>query len=479
MKKLTFAILMSTMILVAGCSSPAGTNSTGTKPSESQTAETQLEDGLTFAQAHDAFVTNLVRQENDQDPIPEPPAGVFELEYYDSKVGELAAYVSSDPADDEKHPMIIWVVGGWGNGIDEFAWSYPEWEDDQTGSAFREAGILMMYPSFRGGNGNPGNYEALFGEVDDIVSAYEYAASLPYVDPDRIYLGGHSTGGTRALLASEYTDKFRAVFAFGPTDEVKYHNPTQFTFDTSDKEEFTMRSPIHWLDDVTSPTFLIEGEGGNASNLKTIQKKSENDNIHCYIVEDADHFTVLAPLTRLVADKILADTGSECTITLTDEELQTAMGQEPVKTYPVMVPFVSEELGLSLEVPAVWEYTSDFTDTTVYSFGAVYPEDNFWDMSELFVDAYRLDSPITFEEFAEMQSYLGDNNQNSQREVNGSTVYVTDSSTESSEYGTYYVKIAGIQKDEMYLELWFYSPMEYQDDANVIFEKVIDSVRLN
>ena len=212
-----------------------------------------------FAQAHDAFTTTLAREDNDSYSIPEPPEGLFDLVSYPSKVGDLAAYVSSDPGDGQKHPMIIWVVGGWGNGIDDFPWCYPEWDNDQTGSAFWQAGLLTMYPSFRGGNGNPGNYEALFGEVDDIVSAYEYAASLPYVDPERIYLGGHSTGGTRALLASEYTDKFRAVFCFGAVDEIKYHNNTQFTFDTTIEDEYVMRSPVYWLDNVKSPTFLIEG----------------------------------------------------------------------------------------------------------------------------------------------------------------------------------------------------------------------------
>ena len=174
-----------------------------------------------FAEAHDAFTTTLSEEKNDDYSIPEPPEGLFDLVSYPSKVGDLAAYVSSDPGDGEKHPMIIWVVGGWGNGIDDFPWVYPEWDNDQTGSAFWQAGILTMYPSFRGGCGYPGYYETLFGEVDDIVSAYEYAASLPYVDPERIYLGGHSTGGTRALLASEYTDRFRAVFCFGAVDKIR------------------------------------------------------------------------------------------------------------------------------------------------------------------------------------------------------------------------------------------------------------------
>lgn len=456
-------ILMSSLLLLAGCSSEAVT-----KPEEQQRQ--------TFAEAHDAFKTKLTKQESDQDPVPEPPAGVFELKYYDSKVGELAAYVSSDPADGKKHPMIIWIVGGWGNGIDEFAWSYPDWENDQTASAFREAGILMMYPSFRGGNGNPGYYETLFGEVDDIVSAYEYAAALPYVDPERIYLGGHSTGGTRALLASEYTDKFRAVFAFGPVDEVKYHNNTQFTFDTGNQEEYRMRSPINWLKDVKSPTYLIEGEGGNAKNLKAIQEKSANDNIHCYIVDDADHFSVLAPITRLLAEKISSDTDTACSITLTDAELQTAMAQPPVTSYPIMVPFEYEDFGLRMEIPAIWECSAQ--DSSL-SFRSLYSDDNFWDRSEMAVELFNIENPVTFDEFVENLSFLGDDSSKSEREVNGEPVYLAGGLYDITDYGTYFIKVAGFQQDDRYLELWFYIPEEYQEDADVIFEKVIESVTLS
>ena len=85
---------------------------------------------------------------------------------------------------------------------------------------------------------------------------------------------------------------------------MKYHNNSQFTFDTSDEMEYTMRSPIHWLDDVHSPTFLIEGSDGNADNLRNIEKTSKNSQISCYIIEGADHFAALAPVTQLLAGKI-------------------------------------------------------------------------------------------------------------------------------------------------------------------------------
>ena len=194
MKKCMALLLASLTVFTVSCSVP-GIGKSG----DSEKGEME---GQSFAEAHDAFQTTLTTQDSDSDSIPEPPEGVFDLVKYPSKVGDLSAYVSSDPGDGQKHPMIIWVVGGWGNGISDFPWTYPEWENDQTGSAFWRSGVLTMYPSFRGGCGNPGHYETLFGEIDDIVSAYEYAASLPYVDPDRIYLGGHSTGATRALLAA-------------------------------------------------------------------------------------------------------------------------------------------------------------------------------------------------------------------------------------------------------------------------------------
>jgi dipeptidyl aminopeptidase/acylaminoacyl peptidase len=73
-----------------------------------------------------------------------------------------------------------------------------------------------MYPSLRGGNNNPKYIEDGYGEMDDVIAAARYLASLPYVDLGRIYLGGHSTGGTLAMLSVESTTLFRAVFAFGP-----------------------------------------------------------------------------------------------------------------------------------------------------------------------------------------------------------------------------------------------------------------------
>lgn len=431
-------------------------------------------EGQTFAQAHDAFQTKLAVENNDDDPIPDPPEGLFDLVSYTSTAGDLAAYVSSDPGDGAKHPMIIWVVGGWGNGIDDFPWTYPEWDNDQTGSAFWQAGVLTMYPSFRGGNGNPGNYETLFGEVDDIAAAYDYAASLPYVDPNRVYLGGHSTGGTRALLAAEYTDKFRSVFCFGAVDEIKYHNRTQFTFDTSDDDEYTMRSPIYWLEDVKTPTFLIEGSDGNADNLRRMEEATENDNIHCYIMEGADHFSTLAPLTRLLAQKILEDAGEEPSITLTQEELDTAMAQEPSVPQPVLTQMSVEELGLTLSRPYIWEVTDESEDgSTALTLISPYDGDNVWDMSSLYITSYPEEDGYLqgLAEYLEGEGYTVQDTT-----VSGLPAIDATGTAENSNGSVFNNRYVLVKNGETYVDFDFYIHEDYGNDADALFQSIIDSI---
>jgi dienelactone hydrolase len=79
----------------------------------------------------------------------------------------------------------------------------------------------MMFPSLRGGNQNPGQKEGFLGEVDDVLAAADFLVREDYVDPARIYLGGHSTGGTPVMLVAESTPRFRAVLSFGPVNDVR------------------------------------------------------------------------------------------------------------------------------------------------------------------------------------------------------------------------------------------------------------------
>jgi dipeptidyl aminopeptidase/acylaminoacyl peptidase len=253
--------------------------------------------------------------------VPQPPPALFRLVRYKAPVGSLPAYLTPDPNDGKKHPAIIWIHGGNCNPIDEGCWQEGPPHNDQSASAFRKAGIVLMFPSLRGGNDNPGAQEGFLGEVDDILAAETFLAAQEYVDPTRIYLGGHSTGGTLVLLVAECSDRFRAVFSFGPVDDVSGYDPEFTPFERSPRE-IELRSPGRWLAWIKSPTFVFEGtEQGNIDSLRAMARASNNTNAHFIAVRRANHFNILAPATRIIAEKILRDDGPACNLAFSAEEL--------------------------------------------------------------------------------------------------------------------------------------------------------------
>jgi acetyl esterase/lipase len=276
-----------------------------------------------LAEARRGFKTKLIREETDGSAFPDPPPKLFERVHFDSPVGKLAAFLTPDPKDGKKRPAIIWITGGDCNTLDNGFWSRKSPLNDQTASGFREAGIIMMFPTLRGGNTNPGFREAFYGEVDDVLAAREYLSKLPFVDPQRIYLGGLSTGGTLVLLVAMSSDQFRAVFSFGPASDVSGYGKDLLTFDVTDQKEVRLRSPIHWLDSIRTPTFVLEGteEPSNADDVIDMRAATTNPFLHFYPVTGAGHVTVLAPTARLIASKILRDEGAVSNIRLTEDEV--------------------------------------------------------------------------------------------------------------------------------------------------------------
>jgi acetyl esterase/lipase len=302
------------LLLFGGCGRQSTVPSMGTSPG--------AEKKMSLAEARRGFRTKLVRREAAGEPLPKPPETLFRPLTFDAPSGKLAAFLSPDPKDGKKHPVIIWITGGDYNTLDDGFWKKGSANGDQTASGFREAGILMMFPTLRGGNMNPGFREGFFGEVDDVLVAADYLAKQPFVDPQRIYLGGMSNGGTLVLLVAASSDRFRAVFAFGPADDVAGYSPEYLPFDKSNPREFELRSPILWLQAIRVPVFVFEGTvRGNLVSLRAMERASTNPKIRFHPVQNANHVSVLAPTVRLIAGKILSDDGPESNIVFTEEEV--------------------------------------------------------------------------------------------------------------------------------------------------------------
>ena len=260
----------------------------------------------TLVEARTGFKTNVVTSGDFHGPPDQPDGRTFELIKYQSPVGQLSAYLTPDPGDGQKHPAIVWITGGDNNTIGD-VWSGYDRTNDQSASAFRKAGIVMMFPSQRGGNDNPGQREGFYGEVDDILAATERLAQLPYVDANQIYLGGHSTGGTMAMLVAECSDRYKAILALGPVANVAQYGGDFVYCDTNNDQEMQLRAPINWLHCVRSPMFVLEGadRGNWEGSIDVMDQSNTNPLIKFFPVSGHDHFSVIAPVTELMAKQII------------------------------------------------------------------------------------------------------------------------------------------------------------------------------
>lgn len=264
-----------------------------------------------LAQARHGFVTAVSVVDSVAPPLPSPPPSLFvRSDYRNADNYMLPGYVSPDPGDGARHPAIVWVTGGDSSTLSDF-WEPGPDSNDQSMRAFRDAGIVMALPTLRGGHGHRSGKQFLLGEVDDVIAAAEQLAQLRYVDPDRIYLGGHSTGGTLVLLVAAMPSRFRAVFAFGPVARAdRYPAPLlPIDFTALDAMELKLRSPIEWLDGIERPTYLIEGAdgAGNHDDLAELCRASRNRHLRCLSVPRADHFSVLRPASRRIAAQIVGN----------------------------------------------------------------------------------------------------------------------------------------------------------------------------
>jgi acetyl esterase/lipase len=212
--------------------------------------QVQLED---YASARQHFHTRLTREG------PSPQRDVFALSR-PSYVEEvtyapgLKAWIAGRQTD-QKLPAVLFLHGGFEFGAGDWDMAAPYWQ----------AGFVVMAPMLRGENGQPGTFSFLYDEVDDVLAAADYLSKDPAVDSTRIFLAGHSAGGTLTLLTALTTDRFRAVASFdgSPDQQLLYNgsaskpgNHREIVFDPKEPRELQVRSPLAYVFSLKSPLRL-------------------------------------------------------------------------------------------------------------------------------------------------------------------------------------------------------------------------------
>lgn len=244
------------------------------------------------------FETNIIQHI----PAPQkytnelPPSGVKEV-IYDSGKLKLKAWLSDRPADDNKHPAVVYAHGGYSFGGNE------EWS---TMKEFLNQGYILMAPMLRGENGNPGNFEYFYGEVNDLIAAADYLSNLSYIDNESIFLCGHSVGGQLSMLVSMMPSKYRGISSLGayPDQEsfIRYGGDP-IPFDANNRREFELRSFIAYQDSIIKPLFAYMGDQEDPSTIqycRDLFKYAKEIGMPCEFKEvKGDHFSSVGESVKL------------------------------------------------------------------------------------------------------------------------------------------------------------------------------------
>ncbi len=238
----------------------AGLCLSATAPRSGHTAEFPVPEVLPleredYAEARRRFHTNLLRK----GPSPEKseplgtPSGSRRVTYRGGPDGalELVAWLSHYEPTGKPKPAVLFLHGG--NATGDGHWELMK--------GYWEASFVVLHPSFRGENGQEGNYSGFYDETSDALAAAAYLESLPGVDKERFFLAGHSNGGTLALLAS-MTRRFRASAPISAgVNSWRYFSRIQrnVPFDHNDPREFIMRSSACFGSSLKCPTLLLRG----------------------------------------------------------------------------------------------------------------------------------------------------------------------------------------------------------------------------
>jgi len=222
--------------------------------------------GTDFQRDIDARVATEAR-------YPELCKGIIDFQKvsYRSRVGDLdiPAYVFQplDKGPAKSRAAMVWVHGGvhgnWGLTMFPFV------------KEAVERGYVIIAPDYRGsiGYGEAYHKEIDYGgyEVDDVISAAGYLASLPHVDPARVGIMGWSHGGYITLL-SIFREKhpFAAGAAIVPVTNLIFRlslkGPSyQWDFATQKRiqglpfekpEIYIERSPLYHVDKLQVPVLV-------------------------------------------------------------------------------------------------------------------------------------------------------------------------------------------------------------------------------
>jgi dipeptidyl aminopeptidase/acylaminoacyl peptidase len=190
--------------------------------------------------------------------------------------GWLMKPTNFDPA--RKYPMVLWIHGGpWSMYDVGFSWSFQN---------FAANGYAVLWTNPRGStgygqefvNGIQKSYPGR--DYDDLMAGVDAALAKGFIDESNLFVCGGSGGGVLTAWIVGHTSRFAAAVSMRPvidwgsfvgvTDGASWYR--QFKkYPWEDPMEYAVRSPLHYVANVTTPTMVMTGE----ADLRTPIGQSE------------------------------------------------------------------------------------------------------------------------------------------------------------------------------------------------------------
>jgi dipeptidyl aminopeptidase/acylaminoacyl peptidase len=190
--------------------------------------------------------------------------------------GWLVKPANFDPT--KKYPMVLWIHGGpWSMYNVGFNWGYQN---------FAAKGYAVLYTNPRGSTGygqefvNGIQYSYPGKDYDDLMAGVDAAIAKGWIDERNLFVCGGSGGGVLTAWIVGRTDRFAAAVSMRPvinwhsfvgtTDGVNWYRQFE-KYPWEDPMAYALRSPLHYVANVTTPTMLMTGE----ADLRTPIGQSE------------------------------------------------------------------------------------------------------------------------------------------------------------------------------------------------------------
>jgi dipeptidyl aminopeptidase/acylaminoacyl peptidase len=178
----------------------------------------------------------------------------------------------------KKYPLLLYIHGGpWAMYSVSFNWA---WQN------FAANGYAVLYMNPRGSTGygqdfvNGIQYSYPGKDFDDLMAGVDTAIAKGFIDENKLFVCGGSGGGVLTAWIVGHTDRFAAAVSMRPvinwhsfvgtTDGASWYRQFQ-KYPWEDPMEYAVRSPLHYVDNVTTPTMVMTGE----ADLRTPISQSE------------------------------------------------------------------------------------------------------------------------------------------------------------------------------------------------------------